>query len=220
MPADARARPGEARLDIHILDDIIENVSESAPSILPFFRSDQQLRIVAELFTGTATELPIGELAERARVAQATASREVARLEQHGIVVTRALGRNTLVSANWELPWANELRSILSKTVGVLGRIAEVLSRGAPVDEAYIFGSWAARYRGEPGQPPRDVDVLVVANVSLRSVQRSLAPIERDLGIEINAVVVEPIRWNAASPEPFIEQVRNGPLVPIPLGRR
>jgi DNA-binding transcriptional ArsR family regulator len=206
-------------LDTRILDDIIENVSESAPALLPFFRSEQQLRIVAELFTGADGELPIGELAERAGVAQATASREVARLEQHGIVVTRALGRNTLVRANWDLPWANELRSILAQTVGVLGRIAEVLARGAAVEDAYIFGSWAARYLGEPGPPPRDVDVLVVGGASLRSVQRSLAPIERDLGIEINPVVMESSRWHADRPEPFVAQLRKGPLVPVPLER-
>lgn len=208
----------ESRRPIHarILVGIIENVSESAPALLPIFRSDQQLRIIAELFIGTEGELSIRELADRAGVAPATASREVARLEQYGIVVTRAHGRNTLVRANWELSWANDLRSILSQTVGVLGRIAEVMARGASVEAAYIYGSWAARYLGEPGPPPRDVDVLIVGDVSLRSVQRSLQSVERDLGVDINPVVVEPFRWHAPNPEPFIEHVRNGPLVPIP----
>ena len=31
---------------MRILDDIIENVSTSAPALLPLFRSDQQLRLV------------------------------------------------------------------------------------------------------------------------------------------------------------------------------
>ena len=60
---------------IRILDDMIEYVSQSAPALAPLFRSQQQLRILAELF-GSAEELPIGELAKRAGVAQATASRE------------------------------------------------------------------------------------------------------------------------------------------------
>jgi len=203
-------------LTIHTLDDIIESVSEKSPALLPFFRSDQQLRIVAELFAGTADELPIGELADRADVAQATASREVARLEQYGIVVTRSLGRNTLVRANWDLPWATQLRSILMQTVGVLGRIGEVLPHDGRVEQAYIFGSWAARYLGEPGPPPRDIDVLVVGDIPVRSVQRSLQAIEKELDVEINAVVIDHPRWTARKPEPFVDQVRNGPLVPIP----
>src|SRR5688572_30566367 len=95
-------------LPICTLDDIIENMSRSAPPLAPLFRSDQQLRILAVLFGQDGEEFPIGVLAERAAVAQATASREVARLAQHGLVTTRALGRNTLVSANWKLPWAKD----------------------------------------------------------------------------------------------------------------
>jgi predicted nucleotidyltransferase len=35
------------------------------------------------------------------------------------------------------------------------------------VAEAYIYGSWAARYHGEPGSIPADVDVLVVGTAAL-----------------------------------------------------
>jgi DNA-binding IclR family transcriptional regulator len=81
------------------------------------------------LFAEADDELPIHEVAERAGVAQATASREVARLAEHGLVVTRAMGRNTLVTANWSLPWARDLRSILVQTVGILGRLGAALQR-------------------------------------------------------------------------------------------
>lgn len=33
--------------------------------------------------------------------------------------------------------------------------------------EAFIFGSWVARYTGEPGPAPADVDVLVVGAADL-----------------------------------------------------
>src|SRR5207249_4068043 len=82
--------------EIRILDDMIENVSRSAPALVPLFRSEQQLRLLAVLFGEAVEELSVGELAERARVAQATASREIARLAEHGLVVTRTFGRNTL----------------------------------------------------------------------------------------------------------------------------
>ncbi|MCZ7525172.1 MAG: MarR family transcriptional regulator [Acidimicrobiia bacterium] len=222
----------DAALDLHrgrwppsccyilILDDIIENVSRSAPALAPLFRSEQQLAILAVLFADGATDVSIGELAERAGVAQATASREVARLAEHGLVVTRSLGRNTLVTANWDLPWASELRSILVQTVGVLGRLGDALGGVDGVDEAFVFGSWAARYRGEPGPTPRDIDVLVVGDAALRTVRRACRYVEEDLRVEVNPVVVDRVRWGAKRPEPFVAQIKSQPLVPIRLARR
>lgn len=34
------------------------------------------------------------------------------------------------------------------------------------MDQAYIYGSWAARYLGEPGPVPQDVDVLAIGTAS------------------------------------------------------
>jgi DNA-binding transcriptional ArsR family regulator len=198
---------------------MIECVSRSAPALAPLFRSDQQLRILATLYADAGEELSIGTLAQRAGVAQATASREVARLAEHGLVVTRPLGRNTLVSPNWHLPWAKELRAILVQTVGVLGRLADALKRVAGVKEAFVFGSWAARYTGEPGPPPRDIDVLIVGDASLRSVRRACSQVEDELNVEVNPVVVSSQAWSAAEPEPFVAQLRSQPLVPIPIER-
>lgn len=197
---------------------MIHNVSRFAPPLAPLFRSDQQLRILAVLFGEAGEEIPIGTLAQRAAVAQATASREVARLAQHGLVTTKALGRNTLVQANWNLPWANELRSILVQTVGLLGRLGTALTVLAGVEEAFVYGSWAARYTGQAGPAPNDIDVLVLGKASLRAVRRACAPVEQELRVEVNPVVIDPERWNAAKPEPFVVQLQSQPLVPIPLG--
>jgi predicted nucleotidyltransferase len=196
---------------------MIENVSRSAPALVPLFRSEQQLRLLAVLFAEPVDELTIGDLAVRAGVAQATASREVARLAEHAIVVTRGLGRNKLVVANWQLPWARELRSILVQTVGVLGRLADALGGLGGVKEAFVYGSWAARYEGEPGPPPRDIDVLVVGEVQLHAVRRACRAVETELRVDVNPVVVDESRWAGESPDPFVAQVRSGPLVPIPI---
>jgi predicted nucleotidyltransferase len=198
---------------------MIENVSRSAPALAPLFRSDQQLAVLAVLFAEGATDVPIVELARRAGVAKATASREVARLAEHGLVVTHSLGRNTLVTANWDLPWANELRSILVQTVGVLGRLGRALGDVDGADEAYIFGSWAARYTGEPGPPPRDIDVVVIGDAALRSVRRACRSVEEDLRVEVNPVVIDRGNWDVKSPEPFVAQIRKQPLVPVRLER-
>ena len=188
-----------------------------APSLAPLFRSDQQLRLLGVLFAGAHDEVTIGELAERAGVAQATASREVARLEQHGLVVTQSFGRNRLVSANWELPWAPELSSILMQTVGVLGRLGEVLGGLAGVHDAFVFGSWAARLEGQSGPFPNDVDVVVIGTAPLREIRQACRKVEERLRIDINPIVIDQKTWNTGSPEPFMEHIKEQPLVQIPL---
>ena len=191
----------------------------SAPAILPLFRSERQLRIVAMLFTGTDRPLTIAEIANVADVTPVTASREVSRLAGHGLVVTETQGRNVLVSANWALPWAHELQSILIQTGGVLGQLTTAFSQLEHVDAAYLCGSWAARYRGESGPAPRDIDVLVIGTIALRTVHNACKPVEAELRIELNPVVVTADRWNAKKPEPFIAQLRERPLVQVPLTR-
>ena len=202
---------------MRILDDMIENVNEAAPALAPLFRSDQQMRILAVLFTNPGDEFAIGEIAQRASVAQATVSREVARLAEHGLVVTRMMGRNKLVSHNRNLPWAPELRRILDQTVGVIGSLGEALSGLEGVEDAFVFGSWAVRYSGEPGSYPRDIDVVVVGGAVLRSVRGACRGLERDLRVEINPIVIDRASWNSHSPEPLVAQIKQQPLVPIPL---
>ncbi|WP_428117230.1 ArsR/SmtB family transcription factor [Candidatus Poriferisodalis sp.] len=192
-------------------------MSRSAPALAPLFRSDQQLRILGVLFAGTGDELTVGAIAERARVAQATASREVARLEEHGLLVTRLLGRNRLVRPNWDLPWAPELRSILLQTVGVLGRLGDALAGVEDVDDAFVYGSWARRFVGEPGLFPNDIDVAVIGIAPLRVVRAACRDVEEDLRVEVNPIVIDHESWDSPSPEPFVAQIREQPLAPIML---
>ncbi len=49
-------------------------------------------------------------------------------------------------------------------TYGPVAVLGELLASVPGVAEAYVYGSWAARYRGQAGDVPRDVDVLVIGD--------------------------------------------------------
>ncbi|MHB8465073.1 MAG: helix-turn-helix domain-containing protein [Acidimicrobiales bacterium] len=189
----------------------------SAPALAPIFRSAEQMRILAELYTGTAEELSITQLAAQTGVAIATASREVARLAEHGMVRTRQLGRMRMVSPNWGLPWARELRAILVQTVGVVGLLAGALRAVPDVAEGWVFGSWAARYEGDPGPFPNDIDVLVIGNPDRRRLNRALRTIEKELRTQVNPVVATSAEWERAARDSFLGQVRARPRVRVPI---
>ena len=79
---------------------------------------------------------------------------------------------------------------------------------------AAIFGSWAARYRGEPGEAPADVDLLVIGSPDTSAVHRACRLAEDDLGRPVNAVILSPEEW-AGRRSGFLRTVARGHLVPV-----
>ena len=78
----------------------------------------------------------------------------------------RRQGNNRLVRANTEHPLWPLMSQIVVETYGPASLLRNLLAELAGIREAYIYGSWAGRRAGQPGPPPRDIDVLVVGNPS------------------------------------------------------
>src|SRR5439155_8362383 len=92
--------------------------------------------------------------------------------------------------------------------------VAEELSRIRGADEVYIFGSWAARYQGEEGPPPGDLDVLVVGSPDRDEVYEAALRVEHRVRREVNATVRSKAVWEAAR-DGFVRQVRSSPLIRV-----
>jgi hypothetical protein len=61
------------------------------------------------------------------------------------------------------------------------------------IDEVFIHGSWAARYHGEDGPPPHDLDIVIVSSTHTRftlAVHRAV--IEEATGISVDQIVLPP----------------------------
>lgn len=194
--------------------DIIHDTRTSSPSLLPLFRSEQQLRLLGELFVRAEGPRSIAELARDTGIPQPTVSREVARLEASGILRSARRGRLRLVEADDRLPWFAELRSLLLKTIGPQIVLREALANVGGIDEAYIFGSWAARYHGSAGPAPNDIDLLVVGEPDLDELYAACRRAERDLRLDVNPVTRTPTEWRARD-RGFLDEIRRGPLVPV-----
>ena len=153
------------------------------------FRSDAQLRILGELFCGTRHGHTLAELAAAADTSAATAGREVELLRDTGIVtVTPGPGRSKVVAANWDLPWAADLRRILTHTAGLVPALESMLADDSRIEAAYIFGSWARRYHGEAGHFPNDIDLVVVTDTSQFDLDISWRTVARELRVELNPI--------------------------------
>ena len=158
------------------------------------------------LFLHPDGEYGVSDLAGLLEVPLSTLHREVVRLDAAGLLSSRALGRNRLVRANTAHPAAKALTLLLEITFGPRVVIAEEFAiLGAK--QVVIFGTWAARYAGEVGSPPHDIDVLVVGNVDRAEVYDAADRAQSRLGIEVNPVVRSVKQWDDPA-DPLVAQVK------------
>lgn len=185
---------------------------------MPLFRSETQLAVLGLLYAGPDRTWTVGEIATQLGLGLPTVSREVARLGEAGIVKVGSAGRTRLVSANWELPWARPLAELLDRTIGPLARLSEALGEVTAIASAWVYGSWADRYRGVVGMPPRDIDVIVVGDdIDIIKLTIVAQRVSERVGLQVNAQAVSTSTWQHPEPDGFIDQVKHSPLVPIPL---
>jgi predicted nucleotidyltransferase len=180
------------------------------PALLPVFRSQHQAELLTWLLLHPGTEHSVTELAARLSVPLSTLHREIVRLDASGLVASRTQGRNRLVRAATDHPAADALARLLEITFGPRVVVAEEFDLPG-VRRAIIFGSWAARYAGQVGPPPRDVDVLVVGTADRAPLYDAADRAQARLGIEVNPVLRTPQQWDHPD-DPLVLQIQASPF--------
>lgn len=188
----------------------------SSPLLLPLFRSEAQARVLARIYLESDRSAPLAEIAAQLGLDRAGVKREVDRLEEAGLVTTWRVGRQRLVRPNPDSPYYGDLLGLLMTAFGPAAVVGPALAGIPGIERAYLFGSWAARYLGEPGVAPDDIDVLVVGTPDRGEVYRTASALADVLSREVNPTIISPERWDAPE-EGFIRDVRNSPLVALEL---
>ncbi|BDZ63466.1 nucleotidyltransferase domain-containing protein [Agromyces mangrovi Wang et al. 2018] len=183
--------------------------------LTPFVRSDVTGALLAETLGRPDDEFSLAELGRRIGAGGGVVHKEVGRLVDNGVLVDRQSGRNRLVRANQGHPLYSLMRELIQATYGPVPVLRDLLGGLDGVERAYIYGSWAARRQGEPGEYPNDVDVLVVGEPSRRELADLAVRAGEQVGLDVNITRVSAEEWDAASPSPFIATVRSRPLVEV-----
>jgi predicted nucleotidyltransferase len=191
-------------------------VVTAGPELSPLFRSDSQGAILALLLLNPGRAFTVAELARGTDTAYASAHREVERLLRTQVVTETRVGLHRQVTANPASPAAEPLRQLVLLSYGPAVVVARSLRRVRGIEEAYLYGSWAARRAGERGSPPQDIDVLVVGNPARGEVYDAADEAARLLGREVNPRVVATDAWHT-SQDPFLVTVRSRPLTRLQL---
>ncbi len=186
-----------------------------SPELLPIFRSRQQVEVLAGILDDPEREQSLADLTRRLGIPTASIHREIERAEQAGIVRSRRVGKTRLVSADTSSPYFAPLRQLLVRAFGAPGRLRAALEGIDGVEEAYIFGSWAARWEGEKGtRPVGDIDVLVLGHAD----RVQLYSAAHDVGLAVGREVQIQIRapgWLQSGSGSFHDTVVNRPMVQV-----
>lgn len=198
------------------LGDIIQIVERTgSPELLPVFRSRQQTELLADILDVPEREQSLAELAERLGIPAASVHREVERAERAGLIRSRRVGRTRLVSADTASPYFASLRDLLVRAFGVPARLRAALVGLDGVEDVYIFGSWAARWHGEPGgRSVGDIDVLVLGHSDRDQVYARAHEVGFAVGREIQVQIRAP-GWLQTGTGSFHDTVVNRPLVKV-----
>jgi predicted nucleotidyltransferase len=189
-------------------------VRTAAPALLPVFRSRLQGVLLAMLLGHPEREWTLEELARTCEEPYQTVSSEIRRLQSGGIVATRVIGRSKLVRADESSPYFAPLTQLALMSFGPPLVVAEELAVLAGVEQAFIFGSWAARYDGKPGPAPNDVDVLLVGTPDRDAVDDAARRAQSRLGREVNVTLRSRQRWDHDH-DAFTVQLRTSPLLQV-----
>jgi predicted nucleotidyltransferase len=183
------------------------------PPLLPLLRSRLQADILTLILLNPGREWTLTELATRVGAAVSSAQREVDRAEQTGVVASRRLGTARLVKAA-RSPLTGPLTELLLRSFGPRQVIAEEIAGIEGIDAAYIFGSWAARYAGEEGRPPADIDVLVLGTPDRDAVYDAAQRASERLAREVN-LTIRSTDWWRSGHDGFRTQLTQRPMVPV-----
>lgn len=182
----------------------------SIPSLLPIFRSEMQVRLLALVILQPERAWTLGELAEVLDAPQSSVHRELERALDAGVVHRDDTARPHRFTAATEDAAYASLSDLLQRTAGIEGQLRLVLER-PDVLAAAIYGSWASGAR----RPDSDVDVLVIGNAALRELRRLVRPLEKATGRHIDLTLMSPTEFREGRHSSFALKLTESPTIPV-----
>jgi len=145
-------------------------------------------------FSNPGREFYMHELGRILGKKPGTFQRALNGLAQSGILDSTFRGNARFFRANPNHPLFDEIKSIVFKTVGVLGSLKDILLDAGGVEFAFIYGSFA---KGKENSLS-DIDLLIIGNSDEDKIIGALDRLEAQLKREINFKLLTPDDFSSA----------------------
>jgi predicted nucleotidyltransferase len=184
----------------------------SIPNVLPLFRSEMQIRLLALLILQPERSWTLSDLASTLHAPTSSVHRELRRIEAAGLLEREESARPHRFVGAQNTPLFGPLRELLQLTLGVEDELKDALDVPG-VAAAVIHGSWAAGNR----RPDSDIDVVVVGDSDLRDLRRRTRAVAARAGRQIDLMLFSPDEFRAHTREGqgFARHLFDEPVVPL-----
>jgi len=139
-------------------------------------------------FTNPSKSYYLRELERMLGYSAGSIRRELLRFQKDNLFTTRKVGNLLYYHLNTTHPLFEELKSIISKTVGVEGALKKELSSFKKIKTAFIYGSFASKRQ----KTDSDIDLMIIGNPDISSLNEKIARLEDKLKREINITTYSP----------------------------
>lgn len=172
------------------------------------FGSRTRARLLGWLFAHTGESFSVRQLASILGDDPSNLSKEMAKLENLGILVSFKEGNLKRFQVNNRCAFGPELKGLVLKTSGIIGHIRAALESVKGIDFAFVYGSFAK----ETENADSDLDLLIVGDADLDTLDRVLVGLEKTFGRTINYVIYDKNEYEAkaAAGDDFLEGIRAG----------
>lgn len=133
-------------------------------------------------FTNPSKKYYLRELERMLGYSAGSIRRELLRFQKDDLFNIQMVGNLLYYSLNTNHPLFKELKSIVSKTVGVEGSLKKALSSIKKIKIAFIYGSFATKHE----RAASDIDLMIIGDPDTSSLNEKIAELEKRLKREIN----------------------------------
>lgn len=178
---------------------------------LTITKSRIRQKLLSYFFTNPDSALYLREAASILKEDPGNLSKEFSRLEKEKIFISSKRGNQKHFSINKEHPLYSELKAIIFKTIGVKGRLKDIIASSDGIILAFIYGSFAASKENSAS----DIDLLIVGKPNEDSLMQKIEDLEKILKREIsyNVYSKEEFTRRLAKKDSFLENLLKRPKI-------
>jgi len=185
----------------------------SLPMIESLLITKSKIRrdLLALFFTNPSCKYYLRELQRMLGHSAGSIRRELLRFQKDNLFNTQRMGNLLYYSLNAKHPLFKELKSIVSKTVGVEGSLREAMRSIKKIKIAFIYGSFAAKKENASS----DIDLMVIGSPDTSGLNEKIAQLEKNLKREINPTIYSLKEYQAKkkAKSGFMSELLKGPKI-------
>ncbi len=180
--------------------------------IFSITKSKTREKILQLFFSDPEKKYYLRELERMLEIPVANIRRELLSLGKKGLFKREKMGKQVYYYLNRNSAVFDDLKSIVSKTIGIEGTLKKELSEIKGIKRAFVFGSFAKNKEDSAS----DIDIMVIGDVDEDLLIDKISKIEELLRREINYHLFGENEWEErAEKDSFVKAVMSGPKIEI-----